>query len=75
MNFHILLLMEELPNNHLEFKNQPVNNAINYQPQLVNARFLNQQYHPNATAMPSTLHFNGRVRGDFFTWTSRKKSR
>ena len=38
-----ILLMEEIPNNHLECIKNHVNNGINYQPQLVIAAFLNHQ--------------------------------
>ena len=39
----VLLLMEEIPNNHLGCYKFPVNNGINYQPQLVQD-FSHQQY-------------------------------
>ncbi len=35
----VLLLMAEIPNNHLGWCWKPINNGINYQPQLVNAGF------------------------------------
>ena len=41
-----ILLMEEIPNNHLGCIKPVVNNGINYQPQLVTAGFqLSSQYH------------------------------
>ena len=41
---NLLLLMDKIPNNHLEcIQKGPVKNGINYQPQLVNAGFLNHQ--------------------------------
>ena len=42
-NFQVLLLMAEIPNNHLGWCWTPINNGINYQPQLVFAGFLSHQ--------------------------------
>ena len=39
----LILLMAEIPNNHLGYIKPVVNNGINYQPQLVIAGFLNHQ--------------------------------
>ena len=38
-----ILWMEEIPNNHLGCFWNPINNGLNYQPQLVSAGFLNHQ--------------------------------
>ena len=43
---NIILLMEETPNNPWDLKENMVNNGMNYQPQVVIARFLHhQKYH------------------------------
>ena len=45
LDYITVLLMEEIPNNHLECIPNPVNNGRNYQPQLVISGFLNHQQH------------------------------
>ncbi len=51
-----ILLMEEIPNNHLGWCQNLVNNGINYQPRLVNAEFLNHQPDEPSTYL---LHLAG----------------
>ena len=48
----LLLLMKEIPNNHLGCIKPVVNNGINYQPQLVNAGFLPSTVFPVSHSVP-----------------------
>jgi len=53
----IILLMEEIPNNHLRCFFNPVNNGIDYQPQLVSL----PDFQPSTVVSPAGEEMSGNL--------------